>query len=244
MADKEQLITLDENTFAVFKALLAVGGATTVTDIARRTKLKRTTLYTYIEHLIEIGVVERILLNKRTLYRAHNPNVLFKYLDKQRDQVNSLIQMYESHKGENNPVSPHVHIFEGLANLEELYEEIIHANSVRAWFGFDSDANVYFYESFYTIAEAIRAKKINMRDIIADDTQARNWARKMSRLAGPTYKYKVAPTKDLDNDTIIYDNTVAIFRILDDNFFAVRIEDPTIAKTFRAIFDTLWKKLD
>jgi len=43
------------------------------------------------------------------------------------------------------------------------------------------------------------------------------------------------------NDSFIYDNVVALFRIQQNNLFVVRIEDPTIAATMKTLFEMAWQ---
>ena len=79
------------------------------------------------------------------------------------------------------------------------------------------------------------------REIIADTREAKRYARFIARMCGPTYLARLATVEGLANDTIVYGNVVALFRLHKHNLFVVRIEDKTIAESMRSLFDMTWK---
>ena len=60
-------------------------------------------------------------------------------------------------------------------------------------------------------------------------------------MIGPTYSARTATQEGLHDDAVVYDNVVALFRLQGLNVFVVRIEDPAIADSMRAMFDMAWK---
>lgn len=153
----------------------------------------------------------------------------------------TLSRLYAQHT--DDPGKPSVQVFEGEQRLALLYAEVTHANSVCAWFGLEADKPA-FQEVFYQIAESARHDRIRIRDIISKNRKSIAFVQRLQRLIGPSYSYRIAPSTIIENDTLVFGNTVAIFRVASNNtMYAVRIQDAIIANGFRAIFDITWKAL-
>ncbi len=91
------------------------------------------------------------------------------------------------------------------------------------------------------MCEAVREHGIGAREIIADTKESRRYSKVIAKVSGPTYSARTATVEGIENDTIIYGNVVALFRLSGLNMFVVRIEDATIAETMRAVFEMAWK---
>jgi len=98
-----------------------------------------------------------------------------------------------------------------------------------------------FPETHEKINESVLKNQIRTREIIADTPEARRSAKRAYLATGKSYSVRLATEPGIKNDSCVYGNTVALFRIYQYDLFVVRIEDPTIASTMKAIFDMAWK---
>ena len=62
-------------------------GTTSVQDIARKTNIKRPTVYLHIDELIKQGLFESMSLNNKQYYRAADPEVLEERLKKNLSEL-------------------------------------------------------------------------------------------------------------------------------------------------------------
>lgn len=222
----------------IYMATLGSGTAS-VQDIARKIDMKRPTVYLYVEELLRQGFLERVPYNKKQYYKAISPEVLERRLEKNisefRRALPELTSLYS-----NNPRGPKVRMLEGKAALESAYEETINCLSLRVWSNIGK-VHPLFHETYTKMMEAIREKGITAREIIADNKDSRRYSRTIGHIAGPTYSSRIATAEGITNDTLIYNDVVAVFRLHEFNMFVVRIEDKTIADSMRAIFEMSWK---
>ena len=229
---------LNEKSAKVYLAGLVLG-TTTVQDLARKSGLKRPTVYLHLDELIRRGLFEHAALNGKKYYRAADPHIIESELKKSlstlQHELPSLVAMRSDTIGR-----PQVQVFEGEEGMRRVYEEIRHARSLRFW---SNLGNAYkpFHDTYMELTEELGKNGINTREIIADTKEARRYSRLLAKLMGSVYQARTATVEGIANDSVIFEDVVAIFRIHDLNMFVVRIEDPTIADTMRAMFDMAWK---
>ena len=229
---------ISEKAGKIYQAGLMLG-TTSVQELARKSGLKRPTVYLHVDELVKQGLFEIVPINKKTYYRAANPEVLEERLKRQllhfQNELPALVALRGSTLGK-----PQIRIIEGKEGVVDIYKELKEANSLRFW---SNVGPVFgpFHNEYMDLAETIRKNSVNAKEIIADTKESRRYSRLLSKIAGPTYSARTATVEGIENDTGIFGNVVIIFRLHELNFFAVRIEDKTIADTMRAIFDMSWK---
>ncbi len=232
-----QTLGLNEKEAKVYLANLALG-TTAVKNIAQKSEMKRPTVYLYLEELMKKGFVQKITLGKKEYYQPTSPKALEKRLD---DNVNSfkkevaeleLIQQVEQGR-------PGVQVFEGEKGLLQIYEETKNARELIFWSDLSSVEKI-FPDAYRKINQATVENKIFTREITADTPDARASASRWAATAGDYYVSRVA-AGPIFNDTVIYNNVVAFFRLQAHNLFVVRIEDPTIAATMKTMFEMAWR---
>ena len=214
-------------------------GTTSVQDIARKTNIKRPTVYLHIDELIKQGLFESMSLNNKQYYRAADPEVLEERLKKNLSELQlSMPELLASRA--NTMGKPQVTMLEGLEGVRRVYLGMKKANS---WRVISNLTSVYtpLHEIYLEMTEMVKENGIGVREIIADTKEAKRYSRFIARMCGPTYTTRIASVEGLANDTIVYGNVIASFRLHELNLFVVRIEDKTIADSMRALFDMAWK---
>ncbi len=214
-------------------------GTTSVQELARKSGLKRPTVYLHLDDLVQQGIFELVPMNKKTYYRAADPEILESRFKKGLSAFQAELPNLSALRG-NMLGKPQVRIAEGKEAVLSIYTELKKAHSLRFWSNVGPVLGP-FHNEYMELAETIRKNSINAKEIIADTKESRRYSRLLSKVAGPTYSARTATAEGIENDTGIFGNVVIIFRLHELNFFAVRIEDKTIADTMRAIFDMSWK---
>lgn len=231
-------IGLGEKSAKVYLATVGLG-TTSVQEIALKTGLKRPTVYLQIDDLIKHGLIEKIKIDKKNYYRGIDPKIIESKIKNNLSNLESLIpemlSVYQNTVGK-----PAVQTLQGLEGVRQIYDEVAEASSLRVWSNVGKIQSE-FYKEFNKLAEKVNENGIGVKEIIADNKESRKYFKFLKRLTGSTHQIKLATVEGIENDTIIYGNCVAIFRLHELNMFVVKIEDKTIADSMRAIFDMAWK---
>lgn len=227
-----------EKTAKIYLAGLA-SGTSSVQTLAKKSGLKRSTIYPYLDELVEQGLMEKIPSGKKVYFKVISPKHLEQraqaQLDTVRSNMLSLLELSSEATGK-----PKVTVLEGKKALEQLYDEIINANSIRFWSNLSKYVQL-FPETHDKINDAIVQKQIRTREIIANTPEAKASAKKAYVTTGKHYSVRVATEGEIENDSAIVGNVVILFRVHEYDFFAVRIEDASIAKTMKSLFDMAWQ---
>ncbi len=237
MIETLKLLGVKGKSAQVYTALLALG-TSGVKDIAQKADLKRPMVYVYLEELVRDGFVQKIPIGKKEYYQAVSPKFLETKLEQNlaslKKEMPELELLHQQGQGK-----PKVTIFEGEKGISQMYEEVKKTKELLFWSDLFAVEKL-FPEAFRKINQATIDKKIHTREIIADTADARASARRWMVTAGGLYDARLA-SGPIFNDSVIYDNVVAIFRLEQHNLFVVRIEDPTIAVTMKTLFEMAWQ---
>lgn len=229
---------LEEKSAKIYLAGLSLG-TTSVQELARKSGLKRPTVYVHLDELLKQGFFEHVAINYKRYYRAADPHLLEERLKRSlsvlQTELPKLVSLRASTIGR-----PEVQIFEGEEGMLRVYEEIKNANSICFWSNIGK-TYMPFHNMYMEICEAIRESGAGAREIIADTKESKRYSRLLAKITGPTYRARIATVDGLENDTAVFGNIVVLFRLHGTNMFVVRIEDMSIAGTMRAMFDMAWK---
>ncbi len=237
MIEALKLLGVKEKPAQVYSALLALG-ASGVKDVAKKANLKRPMVYVYLEELIRDGLVQKTPIGKKEYYQAVSPKFLESRLEQNllafKKEMPELELLHEQGKGR-----PKVTIFEGEKGINQVYEEVKKTKELLFWSDLFAVEKL-FPDAFRKINQATIENRIYTREIIADTADARASARRWAVTAGELYVPRLA-AGPIFNDSVIYDDVVAFFRLEQHNLFVVRLEDPTIAVTMKTLFEMAWQ---
>ena len=225
---------------AVYLYLLEYGDQNP-TNIAKATKTLRPNTYTLLRTLVQKGFVERIKQNKRFIYRAKQPESLLYIFVEQKKMFESVIPTLELLRYKETS-KPSVRIFEGLEQVKNIYEESLAFPSIFAIASTEKllDLDRQFFINYW---KSLFIKKIFFRDILTFKSGAEA-ADEMKQILKGYYDFRLLPSHSYDfaDEVIVYGDTVALVSY-SGHIHAVTIKSPETARTFKAIFDTLWASL-
>jgi sugar-specific transcriptional regulator TrmB len=231
---------LSDSEQHVYLSLLEYGDQNP-TDLSKTTRTLRPNTYALLKNLTQKGFVQRIKKGKRYIYRAKEPESLLAIFVEQKKQFESIIPTLELLRYQEKN-KPSVRIFEGLDQIKTIYEESL---STEQLFGIASTEKLFELDRlfFQSYLKSIRIKNIFFKDILTHHSGAKAAQEMKEELKG-YYEYKLLSEKrgEFANDILIYDDTVALVTFA-THIHGVTIKDPETAKTFKAIFDTLWASL-
>jgi len=228
----------------VYEKLLNKPSATPL-SMARETELNRSSLYRYLEDLRAKGLVELVLGDKSSQYKA-NPEGLNQYLASEEARVESLKATVPSLVNEliRNETIPgsEVKYYQGVEGLKQMLWNVVSTKGESMGFGY-LDWNSSVGKAY---AEKLRQKMMesgtSSREIlnIVDDQFSYTDLRKNYT---KVYEHRAIDPKILEikHDTYIYGDVFAYYYHYQGEYFGVEIHNSEIARTEKQVFEILWK---
>ncbi len=216
-------------------------GVSSPPGIASGTGMARPNCYVILEMLIGKGLVSAQHDGKRKRYFAQDPEVLFARLDEKKEVLRHILpDLHALALTQSN--KPVVKFYEGFASVKEIYWQTLSAQRV---YGIGSTKSLseldpVFYKKYLS---ALRDKEIAFTDILSPESGGTT-VRETRELLKGFYSEKLLPQKcvGIPTDILIWDDTIALISLTEPIFGTV-LHNAQLAKTFRIIFDTLFKLL-
>src|SRR3989339_1834872 len=131
---KEEIINqireagLEPKEAKIYLAVLELGKAT-ITDVAKKSKVKRTTIYEYLDNLVEMGLVGKTVKGKRIFYIAEDPKKLIYILENKKKKVAlALPALQEIFSASFS--RPKVRFYEGIEGMRNIYNEMTKTSQI------------------------------------------------------------------------------------------------------------------
>lgn len=235
-----QTLGLSEAELSVYLATLELGQAQ-IQDISRKSGVKRTSIYNFIDSLKERQLLSELRKGKRKLYSAANPSAL---LQMQKSRVVSMERLVPELLAINNNArnKPRVSFHEGKAGVQEVYNIALHdKQTIYAWE--DLDRMLALLPDFLRKYAVERStKNIPLRSIVRDTPLAREFVSKENPKLSRDSRF--IESEEFGTDVEIFGNKVALFSLRKDSPFCVLIDDAGIAKTLKIAWTELWNRLE
>lgn len=228
----------------VFLLLLELG-ASPVSTIALRGRMKRTNLYNILAKLIERGLVTEFLKGRVRYFQATGPKKLLSIQEQQKKKleqnISSLREMLPIFEAMKNPSldKPRVKFYQGKDGIETLLMEILNKESFCAYFNPDAAYDVFPYSVEEFLVEGAK-KKLHIRELVVSGKTTKTYT---SHIKNPNHQYKILPKEfQFETDNFIFGNSVVFISYREEQI-AVMIESADIARTQRVAFDLMWKAI-
>ncbi len=244
MINEKQLkgLGFSEKEARVYLALLELGPSTT-TEIARKSKINRTTGYDILESLASEGLVNLIGETKIQKFVAENPQKVITFLENKvkQDQerlsqarflLPELLSVY------NVKEKPKVRFYEGLSGLQEAFEDTLSAKGEILAYAVGADMfKALGHDYFQNYFKKRLANKISVRAIAPDDPDSqavvlndKNELRESILIPRDSFYFSV--------ETNIYNNKIMVASWKEK--FAIIIESEEITNAQRKTFELAW----
>jgi sugar-specific transcriptional regulator TrmB len=121
---KIQQFGLGSREAKIYVTLLTLGQGS-ILDISRRTNFKRTTLYPYVQSLLEQGLLQEVFEGGKKSYRAADPSIFQKRIENQTHLLDDVLSELRSLEPSSDADFPRVQYFEGKKGLRRVYEYLL-----------------------------------------------------------------------------------------------------------------------
>lgn len=238
-------IGLEEKEAVVYTNALELGEAS-MTELARRAGLKRSTCYGAVGQLLLLGLISEIKKGKRKAYSAVHPRRLVelsRFRARQiEDALPELVALYSTPKAK-----PKIQVLEGLHGIRALYQELYRSLSMKEealWFTRIGALQACVPEAITEYKRMLRTlNNPRIRELNFGDDEGKQWAQDMKRFQGKNHSIRIlSPVFEYGlSDNLIFGNKLVIFS-LSQEAFVITIESKEITKTYRALFEWAWKQ--
>jgi len=235
-------IGLNEKESTVFETLL-YSDHLKASDISRKTKIQRTTVYTVLKGLEEQGLVSTVSVYGVTEFQAVSPALLSGFVERKKEALENSMKEIEKISQQIREIRsaseslPKVSFFHGKEGVKQAYEDTLEGNKSKEIFVF-SGPDVVFKEmgKEYVDYYVRKRARLGIKSFqIAPSTQ---WGK---YIQGQDRKYKrvtrlIPEEFAFDTEMVMYEGKLGIFSFKKGKLAAVIIEDEAISSTMRALY--------
>lgn len=226
-------IGFDEKTEQVYRALLSLQDAT-VFRIAKKTGIRRTSIYHTLEKLISMGLVSAYVQRGTKRFAAESPNKLKAFFEEKMILAERAIPLLQQEaKGKRN--APNIRIFEGKEGIKSISEEILETKEKKI-LSIGSVARLLeATEGRFGYGERRRKKGIFSQSLrpISDPRSTRPNRLEEVRILPDTFIFPAY--------ILMFDATVAII-LFEENNTSVVITSDSFSCLMKSFFALLWRE--
>ncbi len=243
---KENLnaLGLKEKEIDVYLAVLKLSKGT-ITEISRKTSIKRTTVYEYIECLLNKRMLYKTAEKKRIFYCAENPKKLTRILDQEkkvlelkRKTIENIIPGLES-LFLSSFKKPGISFYEGKDGIKEVYRQIFNTHkNIHSIFSPENFFKLFSTKENHDLLMSLYNNGGMLYSLIEKIDSP------IEALNNETYK-KFIKRKFLpkgfkhETDLLVVDDTVAFISF--ENMIGIIIKDKAISQLQRSFLSLIWK---
>lgn len=247
-----KVLGLDEIEINIF-LILSQKGQLTILQLARRTKIPRTSIYRYIEKLESKGLVDKVIGDDKSYIKALSFNRLELLVKKQQSEIEQVSKLLptlaKEFRSQDLIQQPETKVifFRGTEGIKQMAWNVLSAKTEILGYTFRPFESILGPDFYFMWQKEFIARKKKGRDIysseeleIDDDTHhvrekwiipAKDWK---TRFIKPSLL-------DIKNQLDIYDDVTSFYRWYEDEVFGVELHNIHIAQMQRDIFEILWK---
>lgn len=235
---------LTDNQITLYLALLQLGTAD-IQTIARKSGVKRTTAYSLLDSLTQLGLASFNQKGAHREYYAEDPHKLPNLLQDQIRQIETRRQRIETALPElatiynAHATKPKIRFYDGIDGIKQVFEETLQLPAGTETLAYSSAESIHSYLKDwvpYYLSRRISGR-ITQR-CLAEDSPA---AREHLKNDRHELRQTILLPKDrypFSNEINIFGNKMFIASYRD--LLAVIIESEEIVRTQRTIFELAW----
>lgn len=241
----------NDSEIRVFTFLLRHDIGLRVSDIARRVRLNRTTLYGVLKALTDKGLVSSSEQRGVLLFRSIQPHLLVDYLERLQQRLASNIKKVEeiipeitSQRTQEERYRPQMEFFDGTEGIKQAYEDTLRNNKDKTVYGLAGIHALYNLMGMDWIQYYLKKRSsmgVKWLALAVDSPTARAM-QKRDKAEVRVTKFLPAEYK-FDIELGSYDDNTLIVSFAEDHPWAMIIRDKKIAETVTALFRYIDKTL-
>ena len=238
LAKSLKSLGIEEKQAKVYLACLELGTAT-IQELADKSKVKRTSIYNFLEEIKDLGLVTEVKEGKKLILVAENPELVLKRAQRRLELVQAELPEFLSIF--NRPAKkPKVRFYQGQEGLKKVYED--YTIQDQPIYGFSDYEEMFsaLPEDFLWPIAKNRVQKNAFFYCIAKNGKQGKIVK--SKDKDQLRKTKLVDDIQFETEINIYSNKVSLISFKKP-YAAVIIEDQAIAQTLKSVWDLVWKNI-
>lgn len=229
---------ITEEEAKAYLAILELGEGT-ISQIAKKSEIKRTSAYLVVERLIKKGLVSTSKVKKHTIYIAENPKRIEDFLEERKRSIQRIMPELLSFTNLIDK-KPKIRYYEGRQGIKEIYKDMLRYPDSEILGMFSESYLGHLDDEFvknYFYPQRVE-KKIWVRAILPENDQTREIIkgdekilRKSKLISNEKFKIKT----DID---IYGKNKISLVSF--EEQLGIIIESEKIFESLKGIFETIW----
>ena len=231
---------LTKNEAKVYYALIKLGSSDAA-SIAKDTAIHRVLVYDVLERLQEKGLVGSVTRTKKKMFEAAHPKELIDFLERQetllKEKKQRLQQIYPELMTlySNIKEKKGVYFFKGKRGVKASMDKFFSLNKPCYTIGSSGRTREVLGSEFRSIREHVAEKKIPVNMLYYE------FARKRKDISFPKHgQVRFLPDAYRNPMLIDISGNITVLLMLDDEPFAILIENQKVADSFMQYFHFLW----
>jgi sugar-specific transcriptional regulator TrmB len=226
-------VGLSDGEIEVYLALLKLGSSP-VSKIKEESALHRTTIYDFVEKLLNKGLINYVVRNNVKYYNATNPEKIVEFLQEKLEHVNTVLpqlqKMTALHKEEMK-----IEVYKGKEGLKTVMLGYLRLKEDIVGMGIDDglfkEALPHFIEKYQKLMEENDIHERILTKMNADYL-----------FSTTNTEYKFLPADYFSpTSTLISGNRVQIV-LWEPSLTTIMIENKKLAEVYKKHFEMLWKQ--
>ncbi len=218
-------------------------GPASIAHLSQKSGIQRSTIYEFIQNMIDKNLIIKTISGKRFLYDAVSPENLSSLIERQKQILNRLMPELLS-MAEKSIEKPKFRLYEGIKGIKLALDDTLNQeqNSEILYFASYLEAKKTLSPTFMKKYLKKRlSKNITAKGIIPDEKEFKIFQKNNKKELRESI---VIPLKKfpIKNEIFIYKNKISIISYGQEKV-ALIIESKQIADSQKAIFDLLWSSL-
>ncbi|PIQ73797.1 hypothetical protein COV58_00570 [Candidatus Roizmanbacteria bacterium CG11_big_fil_rev_8_21_14_0_20_36_8] len=220
-------------------------GSVTILQIARMTKIPRSTVYLYVDSLIKKRLLKGTVMGKKKLYIPASPKELVKLAEEKKKLLDETVSSLQENLSQLQTVydishkKPKIRYYEGVEEVKKIYEDSLSVEKI--YVHCMSQKAIPLMKGYIEeyMVRMIR-RMIHTKEIVSDSTEDKKYQEEYS-----TSRNQIIciPSKFITNtDYFIYGDNVAFITYKDSIPVGVVISDPEIVHFEKIRFMMIWEK--
>jgi HTH-type transcriptional regulator, sugar sensing transcriptional regulator len=149
----------------IYLAVLHLGKAT-IADVAKKSKVKRMTVYQHIDDLLQKNLVHKTAQGKRIFYVAESPEKIGKILDRKKKHFEKILPDLKSVFARSSH-KPQIRFYEGIEGMRAIYDEMTKTSqTVYGTFSADKFYQVFNEHDNQKFFENLKANGAVIKDLV------------------------------------------------------------------------------
>lgn len=225
-------IGLSDGETKVYLALLKLGSSP-VSAIKEETRLHRTTIYDFIEKLLNKGLISYVIKNNTKYFDATHPDKLLDFLKKKQEDVKDILpDLINLTKFQKQDIK--VEVYKGIEGYRTISNKMIKVGKEVISFGIDEtkfeQMDPIFMKQFFRQEQEQGIKERALT--VKDPEFVYNY---------PHIRYKFIPKEYFSPiPTFIFGDNVAV--VIWEPLTTILIENKDLADAYRKHFELLWNQ--